>query len=280
MRYTERHIGFILKVLVYIDEHLHEPMPLEQMAKIAHISPFYFHRLFQAYVGKTLAEYVKELRLQRAEEQLRYSDKAITEIAFDVGYETPSAFSKMFQQMMQKSPRRYRQLMQPVMEAMSRNTVLTAHQKEMLQPSYVVRKERPVLFVRRIGDYAATPFLAFEALERFLAEEGVTQEQIVSFYSIALDDTNIVEREKCRFDVCVELKHRILPKGEFGEKMLRGGRFALFLHRGPYSAIEESFRAIFLSWYPSSSVVLANAPPFCEMTQDPHQTKLYIPLES
>jgi len=278
MHYAAHHIASLLRVLVYIDDHLQEPLKLEKMAKIAHISPFYFHRLFQAYTGKTLAEYVKELRLQRAEGHLQYSDTPITDIALDVGYETPSSFTKVFNQVLGKSPRQYRKVMQPVVEAMIRRTTPTKAEKEMLRPKYVTRKELPVLFVRSIGDYAITPPLAFEALSRFLQEEQVKKEEIVGYYSMGLDDPHIVERSKCRFDVCVALKIAIPSKGAVGKKILPAGRFALFIHRGPYSEIENSLKAIFRCWYPSSTVELADLPPLCEMTEDESVTKLYIPL--
>ena len=86
---STHHIGRILKVLVYIEEHLDEEMTLEKMAEIAAISPFYFHRLFHAYIGETANDYIKKLRLQKAEERLRYSDETITKIALEVGYESP-----------------------------------------------------------------------------------------------------------------------------------------------------------------------------------------------
>jgi len=276
MQYRDHHIRSLLKVLVYIEEHFHESLSLEKMAKIANISLFYFHRLFQAYVGVTVAEYVKNLRLQRAQEHLKYSNKPITDIALDSGYETPSSFTKVFNQTIGTSPREYRKAMQPLVEAMIRRTTPTTAQREMLHPQYVMRQDTPVLFLRRIGDYAVTPWLAFEAIEQFLQKEHVTKEDIVHFYSIGLDDPQTLDRSKCRFDVCVELKRLILPKGEVGKKVLAGGPYALFIHRGPYSEIENSLNAIFCCWQPTSE--LANAPPLCEMTQDENITKLYIPL--
>ena len=84
----------------YIEDHLDETLLLEKLAEIARISPYYFHRLFRAYMGETLAEYVQRIRLQRAQEKLRYSDTSITEIAMDVGYESPAAFTKVFNQIM------------------------------------------------------------------------------------------------------------------------------------------------------------------------------------
>ncbi len=60
------HMECILRVLVYIENHLSEELFLNKLAKIAHISPYYFHRLFHAYMGETLSDYVTRLRMQRA----------------------------------------------------------------------------------------------------------------------------------------------------------------------------------------------------------------------
>jgi transcriptional regulator GlxA family with amidase domain len=102
------HISAILRVLIYIEEHVDESLLLEKLARIARISPFHFHRLFRAYTGETCLEYMQRLRLQRAREKLRYTDNSITSIALDVGYETSAGFSKIFQQVLGRSPREYR----------------------------------------------------------------------------------------------------------------------------------------------------------------------------
>src|ERR1700738_3731409 len=108
------HVSRIVEVLVYIDTHLDQELSLEEMARIARISPFYFHRHFHAYMGETLAKYVKRLRLQHAAERLQFSDAPITEIALDSGYENPSSFTKVFNQVMGTSPKHYRKAMQPL----------------------------------------------------------------------------------------------------------------------------------------------------------------------
>lgn len=277
------HMGRILKVLVYIEEHFDQPLLLEEMAKIARISPYYFHRLFHAYVGETVAEYIKRLRVQRAKERLQYSNVAITEIALEVGYETPSSFTKIFHQVMGQSPREYRQLMQPMLRSIMERT--NPHHKTALKPEYVNRKDETVLFVRKIGDYNEAPWQAFAALEKFLEEEG-EKSAVKAFYSTALDDPNIVDRSKCRFDACVALSDNSPAKGEVGQKILRGGRFAVFTHFGSYCEIEDVFMQIFSVWYPTSKARLADRDPFCEyvnlsdglMTDPDRVTKFYIPL--
>ena len=280
------HIGCILKVLVYIEDHLDIELSLEKMAKIAHISPYYFHRLFRAYMGETLAEYIKRLRLQRAMERLQYSNIPITDIALDLGYESPSAFTKVFQQLLGQSPRQYRKLMQPRVKAIIKQTIPHNKEKIMLKPEYVNRKEESILFIRRVGDYKDTPTQAFQMLVQFLQDSAISSEKILTYYSVGLDDPQIVERSKCRFDACVALKEEVAPKGEVGQKTLPKGRFAVFTHRGPYSELESAFDTIFRLWYPTSQEHLADAAPFCEHIRAwdcsiPNQeriTKLYIPL--
>src|SRR5690348_4866735 len=93
------HLEAIMRVLVYIEEHLAEPLGLEELAGVAHISPFHFHRIFRASVGQTLQAYVKRLRLEAAEGMLRYSDRSITEVGQEIGYESHAAFSRCFKQL-------------------------------------------------------------------------------------------------------------------------------------------------------------------------------------
>lgn len=267
------HMGQILKVLVYIESHLDEELSLEKMAKIASISPFYFHRLFHAYMDETLAEHVKRLRLVRAQERLQYSDAPITEIAFDLGYETPSGFTKVFQQVIGRSPREYRKTMQAILER-------TNPEKAVLEYEIVNRMPETVLFVRRVGDYQETPEIAFDVLCQFLEDNKVKAK---AYYTVGVDDPHIVERSKCRFDACAALKEMIPPQGEVGQKVLPGGRYAVFIHKGPSSEIERAFETIFRLWYPTCEQQLSDEPPFCqhlnlENPSDPI-TKLYIPLK-
>lgn len=239
-------------------------------------------------MGETLAEHIKRLRSQRAQKRLQFSDKPITEIALDLGYESPSAFTKVFNQVLGQSPRQYRKAMQPLLHAILKRTNPCPSQKSFLKPEYVQRSQETILFVRRIGDYNDTPVLAFEALVHFLERQGINHEKVKAYYCLALDIPEIVGRSKCRFDACASLTNTISPQGEVGQKILRGGRFAVFLHRGHYSMLEQAFDDIFQYWYPTSGEQLADAIPFCEhisawdktIPDDERLTKLYFPLES
>jgi len=149
-------MALLIKVLIHIDQHLDKELSLENLARISCISPFYFHRLFSVYMGETLQEYVRRLRMQTAAGRLRYTGSSITEIGLDVGYQTSSSFTKAFHQVMKTAPSRYRQKMQPLALRCLRNTFLQEEQRSMLKPEYVQRKEETVLFVRKVGDYKPT----------------------------------------------------------------------------------------------------------------------------
>src|SRR5215469_15718852 len=75
--YKER----ILRVLVYIQNHLDEAVSLEELAAIAHFSPYHFHRIFRGMVGESVMEHICRLRLERAAYRLKFGEQPVTRIA-------------------------------------------------------------------------------------------------------------------------------------------------------------------------------------------------------
>src|SRR5438067_4236130 len=106
--YQER----ILKVLVHIQNHLDETLSLEELAAVAHFSPYHFHRIFRGMVGESLMEHVRRLRLERAAHRLKFTDFPVTRIAFETGYETHEAFTRAFRALFAESPSGFRALHQ------------------------------------------------------------------------------------------------------------------------------------------------------------------------
>lgn len=284
------HMSCILRVLIYIEEHLNEALELEELAKIARISPYYFHRLFRVYLNETVADYVKRLRLQRAAQHLQYTNTPITDIALEMGYETPSSFTKVFNQVMGQSPSKYRKTMQPLLKAIMERTRSSDEEKTVLQPKYINREDEEILFTRQTGDYHETPEKAFSILKQFIAENGLDLSHLKAFYGIALDDQHIVERKMCRFDACVSLKSSIPAKGEVGKKILRKGLYAEFTYygKGTPDELEATLDNILRVWYPSlQEKSLGDSAPFFEFVhcldkntpEDQRQTNIYIPLQ-
>jgi len=97
------------KVIEFIGKHLDEKLTLTQLSDIACFSKYHFHRLFTAYTGLTLQQYIRWLRLKRAAHQLIiYKDRSIITIAIDAGFESHEAFSRVFKQTCGVSPNEFR----------------------------------------------------------------------------------------------------------------------------------------------------------------------------
>ena len=86
----------ILRVLTHVQGHLDEPLDLEALARVACFSSFHFHRVFAAMTGETIADHVRQLRLEQAALELRSGAKQVIQLALDAGYEAHEAFSRAF----------------------------------------------------------------------------------------------------------------------------------------------------------------------------------------
>ena len=70
----------------------------------------HLHRIFTAYTGVTMSDYIRELRLKRAGYKLRMGAVDITEVALAAGYQTHAAFGKAFKRQYGLSPSEFRDL--------------------------------------------------------------------------------------------------------------------------------------------------------------------------
>ncbi|MBS1700845.1 MAG: helix-turn-helix transcriptional regulator [Armatimonadetes bacterium] len=81
---------------------------LGEVAEVATMSPFHFHRLFSQRYGMTPQEFKTQLRLDRAKELLLANTLSISEIAFELGYESPATFSTLFRKRFGLNPTEFR----------------------------------------------------------------------------------------------------------------------------------------------------------------------------
>src|SRR5690348_6129922 len=110
------YVDVVQRVIEHVIEHLDEALDLEALAHEACLSPFHFHRVFRGMVGETPLELIRRLRLERAAWQLNARDSAVTEIAFDAGYDTHEAFTRAFRAAYSTSPSGFRQRKHPRIE--------------------------------------------------------------------------------------------------------------------------------------------------------------------
>jgi AraC-like DNA-binding protein len=98
----------------YLQERFTGSIRLGDVAAVAHMSEAAFSRFFRRSLGRTMTQYVMELRIARARQLLRDSALSISEIAYQCGYENLSNFNRCFRALEDRSPRQYRRALAQV----------------------------------------------------------------------------------------------------------------------------------------------------------------------
>ncbi len=96
------------EALSHLERNIHREVDQDELASIAHMSGRSFLRVFQSAVGTSPLAWVIEQRINRACGLLRHTDKRITEIAFEVGFNDSNYFTRQFTKATGLSPRNYR----------------------------------------------------------------------------------------------------------------------------------------------------------------------------
>lgn len=91
-----------------MDRAFAQPLDVEAVARVAHVSPAHFSRQFRATFGESPHRYLQRRRVERAMELLRETGRPVTEICFDVGFGSLGTFSRTFRAVVGESPSAYR----------------------------------------------------------------------------------------------------------------------------------------------------------------------------
>jgi len=96
------------QVTEFIHAHMDQPINLAQLAAVASLSPFHFHREFKRSTGLTPGKYIFELRMEHAERLLSDSELPLAQVALQVGFADQSHFTAAFRRARSITPRAYR----------------------------------------------------------------------------------------------------------------------------------------------------------------------------
>jgi AraC family transcriptional regulator len=100
--------GRLLRGKDFMDSFLEQPLHLREIAGQACLSPYHFHRLFREVFRETPNQYLQRKRLANATRLLASTDRSITDICLNVGFESVTSFSGLFRRNFGCSPREYR----------------------------------------------------------------------------------------------------------------------------------------------------------------------------
>ena len=125
------HRRAVERVITDARERLCEPISLHDMSRVASLSAFHFNRVFHQITGLPPNKFISAMRLDEAKRLLLNTNLSITDICFEVGYNSLSTFTRRFTQRVGLGPREFRYLAERITPATVES--LCAHYTEVTQ---------------------------------------------------------------------------------------------------------------------------------------------------
>jgi AraC family transcriptional regulator len=217
--------------------------------------------------GETVASTVRRLRLHRAAGYLANGSLPIAEIAERSGYSSLQSFSRTFRTVFGMPPAQYRK-----QGTHSRFRRAQSGDDEMVMREVVIRDvpAMQVLTIDHVGSYMQIG-KAFDALIGWLAARNLLSPEM-RMIGIYYDDPGIVAEAELRSKAGVVLPDAVEVAAPVSSTHVRGGRYAVLQHKGPYADMAAAYQWLYGEWLVQSEHEAADAPVFEEYLNNPKDT--------
>ncbi len=270
------------RVVEYIYAHLDQAPDLNTLADVAALSPWHWHRTWQAVYGESVVGTVKRLRLQRAAADLAHTDMPLEAIWPRAGYGSLAAFTRAFRDAYGMPPAEFRKA-----GSHTRFSMLNPPKGFSPMHDVAIRKLPPATLavIPHRGSYMEIG-RAFETLfgtlgARNLLRPGLCMKGL--FYS---DPTSVPEAD-LQSAAGIMVPDAPFPiEAPLQRVELRGGEYAVLRHKGPYSDMKAAYDWLYGEWLVQSGREAADAPVFEDYLNNPREvpptellTDICLPLK-
>ncbi len=256
MYYDDR----IDKVIDFIGEHLDDELSLDQLSGIACFSKYHFHRLFTAYTGLSLQQYIRWLRLKRAAHQLIVDKESpIINIAINAGFESHESFTRAFKQVCGVNPSDFR--LKSSWQAWEKPPYCLPKLREKSM-NVVIKSlsERRLAVVEHRGDPKKLGESVNKLIQWAKSQPMNLKPLPGEAFGFAYDDPKTTAAEDFRYDLAITVPKGLKVDGELVEKQLPAGRYAVVMHKGSRDTIADTVYALYRDWLPQSKEELGELP--------------------
>jgi AraC family transcriptional regulator len=268
--------SYVQRVNLAIDHivgHLHEPLRLRDLARVAMLSPFHFHRVFQVVVGSTPADFVKRLRLEKALGLMsRPRARSLTTIALECGFSSSSDFSRCFKQRYGSAPssfdvKAWREARGGELDAIVGQApgfplidrLPPRHNPDSFRVKVRDLPSRTVAYIRVDNPYRGSGVLqAVQELVAWAERHGLADGQWLGYQ---WDDPEVTSLEDCRYYVAVEAE-RFTPRSTVGRFQFPPMTVAQVAIKGDLDLELRALRWLYGAWLPRSGYVPDDHPGF------------------
>ena len=253
MNYLEQ----LEKAIIFIENHLEDKIKTEDAAIKSGYSYYHFHRIFEAVLGETVGSYIRGRRLGRAASELLYSDKRILDIAMTYQFESQEAFSRAFKKVYKVSPGVYRKnRIDTIIGSKKELTPISLrHLQEHVTIQPVIKQLDEILLVGMRGKTTLKKNKIPELWSIFNSRihEIENRTSGIRGYGVCEADPNFdintfnEDTVTTQF-VGVEVSSACdMPIGMV-LKVLQGGNYAVFTHKGKLDTLQITYDYIWGTW--------------------------------
>lgn len=244
------------KAMNFIRNNTENKISLDEISKESGSSKYHFTRVFMSYAGETPFNTIQRLRIEHSLKHIEDEQLSMTEISQIAGFETPSAFNKVFKKWTNLSPSEFRNIGKEEKESIRYSLVESPKTKELkmnlnltTEPEIIERKETVVWVLKTKGEHFSeiAPVIWMDFLKYIDPHfSELTESKFMGISSI----NHGVESEgesiyKAAVSVASEsglqidgLEKETLPKRKYAKFLLKGS------HVGVWPAFEESLRIV------------------------------------
>jgi len=281
----------INRVSNHIATHLDQTHTLEELAEVAALSKFHFHRLFSAITGETVQRHVTRLRLERAAATLIYKqERTITNLALDHGFSSGANFSKAFSKHFGVSPSDYRN----ENSRLDKNSKIGKANHGIHSNTNVIETEVTIVevptthlaYVRGTGQMDSMDYRCMhKQVWAWVSENNCLTESQPLSLGITWSDSHIVDEEQWVYDACVAVKPETKGNGKIGIQTMPKGLVAQCecnLDNSKHLNLSPYWDWFVGNWFVGSGYDLRSSPSYeiYLQTDDRFVVRLCLPIEN
>lgn len=284
------------KAVIYIENHLEEDIKVEEVAREVGYSYYHLTRQFSAVLGESVGSYIKRRRLADAAKKLLYTNKRVIDIAIENGFDSAEAFSRAFKSLYKVSPNTYRK----------NRLDLFISAKEKLEPQLLRHRAQNITIHPKIVELPDIKVIGLRG--KTTLRDNVIPKLWQDFQTLLPQIPNCIPNGR-GFGICeacnegndiYHMNADVLFSEVVGAevdsfegimeplvaKVLQGGRYAVFTHKGSLTFLQKTFDYIWGTWFLNTREVLDNREDFelyderfLGFDNPDSQVDLYIPIQ-
>jgi len=258
-------------VFTFIDENLDADLSLENIAKIAHYSPFHFHRIFKAITNEPLNSYIIRKRIEKAAGLIyRKKELSIIEIYLQCGFNSAASFTKSFKKFFELSPTEFRKVNPDKYSKIGQQVLSKETYLRNLEEFLNWRDMNTTFEIKQVSElhFATLTQVGVQGLQNaflrlidWAGPKGLLVKSELKMGTVFYDSFKVTAPDKVRMKACLLTKSAISNDGEIEAVTFVAQKCIVARFEIGVDEFEKSWTSVFM-WVNENGYSKADKQPF------------------